>query len=199
MTSEQVSLVELTYENLMNLKNHFSPAFDVGGVTIAIFIIWLTLHRMVQTDERIRLTQKQLELIDQNNRFNNYYKHQEQFAEFLNNTIIKDLLTSANIGLPLRNIYKEIYYDNYKDFKPNINENSNKIISLFLNTVKNSEMNKYSFNMIKCNYEHILKLCEVNFSFLHELLEAAIMLEFDKEEITEKLIAKNLKRYLYKN
>lgn len=48
----------------------------LATASVVLFGLWLTIERMKQTD-------KQIESIVSNNRFNNFYKHREEFIKFM--------------------------------------------------------------------------------------------------------------------
>ena len=69
--------IQLNSAGFTNFLKIYSPSLQIGTSAIVFFTLWLTFERMNQTE-------KQLNLNQENVKFNNYYRHKEEFSAFLN-------------------------------------------------------------------------------------------------------------------
>ncbi|MCF8260346.1 MAG: hypothetical protein K9J12_06200 [Melioribacteraceae bacterium] len=117
--------------------------------SVVCFGLWLTIKRMEQTNEQIRS-------ITSNNRFNNFYKHREEFQkkfkEFsfigkiqsyhekhIKNRAIppdKKIKFELSINEWASRFYEEFYYTKSKIFQDTINSEVNAKVSLLISELK---------------------------------------------------------------
>lgn len=184
--------LDLSRDGINNFINIFNPSFEIGAVLLALFIIWLTFERMNQTEKRIRQTQEQLRISEDNNKFNNYFKHREEFIEYFKTTSFYDYLININANFQITHIYKKLYYENYNNFRPALNENSKNKIDYFLNKVKNSTINRPHFNLSKSQAPELIEIIRNNFSYIKDLFIEVN--EREKEIVKEKSESENIFR-----
>jgi len=121
----------------------FGGPLSFLGASLVLFAAWLTL---VRTEN----TQTQIDLLGQNNRFNNYYKHIEQFKSEFNEAPFMTRWFSLTGWKPQRvymSIYREFYYQHPLDFAPKINPRTRKTIDEFLKKLEQSTLNKTIFQL----------------------------------------------------
>ena len=119
------------YENFYAI---YSFPIKMAVATFAIMATWLTLRRMIQTE-------RQLEIISDNNRFNNYYKHIEEFLKYMVKSEFIGRISSVspfNFQKTLILVYQSFYYKNYRNFSPSINFEKYISINKFLSLLKYS-------------------------------------------------------------
>lgn len=126
-------------EGINNFLNYYSISIKFFTALFALIVIWVTLERLSQTDKRLLQAEKQMDLISDNNRFNNFIVHKKEFNEFFGNkeyieNFEKDEKTSSDNILSL--LYGAIYYDSYKDFVPNVNHQFNQQIDKISNEIE---------------------------------------------------------------
>lgn len=109
--------------------NNFISLFDTSikflAALIGIIAVWVTLERFSQTDRRINQAERQMNIISDNNKFNNFLAHKKYFIDsFKLDTLLVNHIkeTSSSNEKILNRIYHSIYYKSYHDFQPNIND-----------------------------------------------------------------------------
>jgi hypothetical protein len=117
-----------------NFVSYFSFPIKAFTATLATFAIWLTLERLSQTE-------RQINEITDNNKFNNYYKHIEGFSRCISEEqLLKFLASTANQEMrsTIMIIHKHYYCDTYKDFVPRVRTEIRKQIQLFTDKLVSS-------------------------------------------------------------
>jgi hypothetical protein len=127
--------------------------FDVYDTSIQLGTALLAITALILTLERMRQTRSQIESIDHNYRFNNFYKHKEEFIkDFSRNPLFINLTKDQNttIDRVLSEIYQFYFYKSYDDFKPYLNQKSLSLMDQFYSKLNSSSLKNYlsSFNEI---------------------------------------------------
>jgi hypothetical protein len=123
---------------------NFNAPITFFGVGFAVFASWLTLGRMDQTET-------QISLVADNNRFNNYYKHIDEFKNHIRqypklSTWLKH--ADQDIEPWLLELYREFYYKHPNEFAPRMNSKARVRVDLFLSTIIKSSLNAPSTNLL---------------------------------------------------
>lgn len=134
--SERANIVfALSIQGFVEFERIFDFPIKILTVSFILFGLWLTVERMKQTDQ-------QIESITSNNRFNNFYKHREEFLKkFKEFGFIKSIQNYSqkhmknmvippdkkiNIDLKIDDLasrfYEEFYYTKSNKFIDNFNE-----------------------------------------------------------------------------
>lgn len=141
----------------------FPLKFLVGA--IASLSLGVTMLRAYQFD-------KNLVIVEDNYKFNNFFKHREEFNKrFKDEIFLKTIseLKSLSIDTYFIPLYNIFYYQSYHNFKPTINKEAKKQIENFLKSVEESEINKEDFDIIKIDKSILENISEKNNSFLRGL------------------------------
>lgn len=116
---------------------HFTDLFDFPlkalAIVILLFTIWVTLERTIMTDRSI-------DVMTENNKFNNFFTHRKEFSQyFLESEIISILVNSSQRSAQeiINQLYAAFYTDRYQNFNPEINRGGIKLIS---------EINKFFYD-----------------------------------------------------
>jgi hypothetical protein len=114
----------------LGLRNFFllyEIPLKLATATFAVFAIWLTLERISQTE-------RQLDIMSDHNKFNNYYKHIDEFVKFVSEdplVILWATVIDYDKRALLTLLYKDYYYENYRKFVPHLNPNRVTLIETF--------------------------------------------------------------------
>lgn len=150
-TSIRICITETPLEFSPN-KAGFQLFFNIFDIPIklsvaafAVFAGWVTLGRVTQTERQLTQTIRQLEVMSDNNKFNNYYKHIDEFIKFMEKDILFSMLSKIKMLIDTRSIllplYKRYYYVLYKDFVPCINQATKDYTTSLLTTIRSSVFN----------------------------------------------------------
>lgn len=152
----------------------FSIKFLVGA--IASLTLGVTMLRAFQFD-------KNIEIIEDNNKFNNFFKHREEFKNrFRDDTFFKTISQLKPISIdtylmPLYNIY---YYQSYHNFKPAINVDAKEQIENFLKAIENTDLNKENYDIIKVEKSILVNISNMNNSLVRMLTDSINSVESPK-------------------
>jgi len=103
---------------LKEFISYYQPQIAIAGVGIVLFALWITSERMKQTKD-------QIDVMADNNKFNNFFKHREKF---IGETKVKRLIkmfsriTSTDSELLAGFLYQDYYYASHNQFVPRLNE-----------------------------------------------------------------------------
>lgn len=129
----------------------FNGPLSFLATSLVVFAAWLTLVRTAQTEQ-------QLELLSENNKFNNYYKHIKEFTDqFQNDPFMFRWFSMTGTkppGITLV-IYREFYYRHPLNFAPRINDRVYTVVFNFLFRLQASSLNKKSFQYETCNNDEL--------------------------------------------
>jgi len=132
-----VIIIILTYELMLPSDAKIDLTFKIMAAMFAIIAIYLTVRRMNQT-------QKQIDVMSDNNKFNNFYRHKDIFNESLRKTeIIVIIGKYADMSISqLLNIYYRFFFEtDYKEFVAKISSKGKKHIDRFIESLRNSKIN----------------------------------------------------------
>lgn len=131
---------------LKEFVSYYQPQIALAGVGIALFALWITSERMKQTKE-------QIDVMADNNKFNNFFKHRENFiAYFCQNKFLIEIAKGGkkDIQKVAMEYYEYFFYKSYSDFRTTLNDDAfNNCVdigdkiessSVYLETVSISEM-----------------------------------------------------------
>jgi len=141
----------------------FPIKFLVGA--IASLSLGVTMLRAYQFDKNIII-------VEDNYKFNNYYKHREEFNKrFQDETFLKTIseLKSLSIDTYFIPLYNIFYYQSYHNFKPTINKEAKDQIENFLKAIEESDINNVDYDLIKIDKNILVNISEKNNSFLRGL------------------------------
>jgi len=149
--------IQLDSVGFSNFLQIYSPSLKIGASSIVFFTVWLTFQRM-------RQTQKQLDITQENVTLNNYYKHKEEFIQFLNKTslfmfIKKKSPFDAEVFMPA--IYSYFFNKSYKGFEPRLNPKSKIEINNFITEIKKSSISNVSQDLEQVSIEEIKRLSQL--------------------------------------
>ena len=121
------------YINLSNKElNNFYHNYQYS---IFLFGSFITLLTLVLAIEKMNQTRKQIKITSDNNKFTNYYKHQEFFHESLVKSEVFSILkkySDWNVDHLSKLFYSNLYLNNYKKFKAKLSDSGkNRIIFFF--------------------------------------------------------------------
>lgn len=107
---------------LIAFVKYYQHQLSILGISVILFTVWVTFERMRQTNKQIRI-------ISENNRFTNYNYHREKFVEVLSSDLVLNMLDRSgyiNQKLLVNTLYYHFYYDSYKNFSPELNDDAKK-------------------------------------------------------------------------
>ncbi|MFZ1291433.1 MAG: hypothetical protein WAR79_15165 [Melioribacteraceae bacterium] len=153
--------------------NLFSPSIKFATASIFFLTLWVTFKRMQQTQEQIEITLGNVQ-------FNNFYKHKEEFINFLGKMPFFEFIkknSSIDIYTLLPTVYFYFFNATYEKFQPNLNEQAKEEIYNFIKLVKNSSLSNKDQNL------EIVKIDEIrNISkHLNRTIEPICMLNSEIE------------------
>ena len=140
-----VTFLLTLYNNFeMILAGQYDTAFEwftvldysikISAALFALIAVYLTLQKMEQTE----LTQR---IASDNNNFNNFLKHRDEFLRRIKNTfmqheVIQREIKEQVIDEHLMNLYHfELYSSSYNNFSPNLNQTAKNKINNFINSL----------------------------------------------------------------
>lgn len=148
---------------------YFITLFDLpiksGAAIIAVFAIWLTFERMKQTE-------KQIEEMSKNNKFNNFFKHRDEFQkEFTNNSFFSEVkeITGNDISTQVKLLYNLFYYKSPNKFIPNVNRDKKVLMEQFIEKLKVSGLDQENLKLSEYDYEIIKNLLDEKLFILRNL------------------------------
>lgn len=150
-------------KGLKNLLELYSIPINILTVSVVLLGLWLTSERMKQTND-------QIQIISDNNKFNNFYKHRENFIDFYKTTRYVELVNEElgeNEKLPLDNtyyypIYAYYFYPSYHKFIPIRNNQIIKAETEFLNTLKESSLNIKEQSLLDSEYVYLESIAKTS-------------------------------------
>ena len=154
----------------------YSPSLQIGTSSVIFFTLWLTLERM-------RQTQKQLDITQENVNFNNYYKHKEEFSLFLNKMPFFVFLkehSKIEIETLIPSIYSYFFNTSYKNFEAKINPKAMNEINNFIEEIKKSSVSNPSQDLEQVSIEEIKKLSEL----INRTIEPILSINTNIEVVT---------------
>lgn len=116
----------------------------------------MTAARMKQTEDQIRL-------IVENNRFNNFFKHRDEFVKYFSaKEYLKELSHNSKdlLERELLRFYEHFFYLNYQEFSTSINKYAKKNCQKFLEVLKDSELNQRDVDLNAVSQSKIRELTE---------------------------------------
>ncbi len=123
---------QITVKSWNNLLNSFETPIKIGIFILAIITLLFTI-------ERIKQTNKTIDLIKDNNQFNNLYKHKELFKNYMFKTdsywIIQRNL-DIHEEVVINKLYEQFYYKTYKLFRPAMNQKTKDYVLNLSNKIK---------------------------------------------------------------
>jgi len=150
----------------------FTEFFTFFGVPIKFLVgaiaslsLGVTMLRAFQFD-------KNIVIVEDNYKFNNYFKHREEFNKrFQDEIFLKTIseLKSLSIDTYLIPLYNIFYYQSYHNFKPTINKEAKGQIENFLNSIEESDITKEDYDLVKIDKSILETISGKNNSFLRGL------------------------------
>jgi len=125
-----------SWENLLDI---YSFPIKCAATELALITITVTLYRIKQTKEQIRI-------IDENNRFSNYFKYYDEFKKYFLTSVktidFKNISGYSSDDQMFRPLYSLFYGSSYKTFELKIKEEILNTINDFKIALSNSILNK---------------------------------------------------------
>lgn len=177
---------QLNSEGFNNFINIFSPSLKFGAIAIVIFTFWLTLERMRQTDERLKQTERQIKITEDNVKFNNYFKHNEQFSLFLKKlSFFKTIKNINNVDIDVltMSLYNYFFNSDYKNFAPNLNATAKNEINRFISEIKTSSLSGKNQDLENVSIDEIKKLFSLINPTVNEICN--IYIEYEVVDVRE--------------
>lgn len=143
-------------DGLIGFFDLFDPSIKIGAYLVGSLVLWLTLKRIEQTDEQIRMTETTYKL-------NNFFKHRDEFVkQFRDNTLFNELnkLVEKDFDSEIFAIYNYYYYSSYKNFEPSLNKIAKDEMGLFIKKIANSKINSEKFNINEISTNELKNLTE---------------------------------------
>jgi hypothetical protein len=159
--------LSLTSQGFENFVSYFSFSIKALTATLATFAIWLTLERLSQTE-------RQIEAIMDNNKFNNYSKHQQEFIDYLKETSLFATLNKAEEVSPrvyIAPLYKVYYAENYVDFRPHMKDSVKRDIEVFYRKLDSSKMSTKDCKLESLPIDEIIEMSRIANDNVGELIE----------------------------
>lgn len=150
--------IDCSQEGLENLFKEFKTTVKFITATIAMFVIWLTLERMKQTQE-------QLDTIKNSTNLNNFFIHKAQFINHMKKTSYiqdYDKLNIPTVENVLSEIYRYYYNPSFINFKPKLSTNANKKYNSFINDIRKSELEIKDISLLDIDFNTISRIWEHN-------------------------------------
>ena len=172
----------LNSSGLNEFLNLYQFPIKTLTATVVLFGLWLTIERMKQTEE-------QTNAITDNNRFNNFYKHRDDFINFYKTSLYYrlTLLYTKKVTIidesdayfyPIYSIY---YYSSYHNFQPTRNSNIIKNEIALLDKMKTSLLNILNRDLLDNDITDIKEVFELSNFILSVVTGDGFMMSEFKE------------------
>ena len=153
-----------------NFIQLFTNSIKVLTALLAVITLRIALQRLLSSNEQVS------QVID-NNLFNNFYKHRDMFNNAISkSTIINRFSSIVNIPAEYSLItsYNYLYYKNYRDFKPQVNDGVIQLINDYQNIIKHLCKDFEESNPSSIDYDAIQKFLNKNPSVISEQIKYLI-------------------------
>jgi hypothetical protein len=154
-------------QGFANFINIFSFPLKLLTASLATFVVWLTLERLAQTE-------RQIDAITDNNKFNNYGKHLQDFIDHLKESSLfvclyeEEKVTQRGV---IAAVYKLYYAETYRDFKPHMKEIFRREIDGFLQELRKSKVSEVDCNLENTSIDEIIRISDMASEHVGELIE----------------------------
>jgi len=158
--------LSINNQGFENIVIYFSFTIRTLTATLATFVIWLTLERLSQTE-------RQIDAIMDNNKFNNYSKHQQEFIDQLKESSLFGYISIAENIAPrvfIAPLYKTYYAESYLDFKPHMKDKIKNDIEVFYKIITSSKMSEQGCNLANYPIDEILEISKSASEHVEELI-----------------------------
>jgi len=138
---ESTIYFDFTSQGWSDFLDYYSPQIKIAGVGIALFALWMTAARMKQTEDQIRS-------IVENNRFNNFFKHRDEFVKYFSSQQFMINLakySNQNLNDLLLSYHGMFFTRSYENFESKLNKVILEHIKNFCNTL--NEDNELNYNI----------------------------------------------------
>jgi hypothetical protein len=135
--------LNFSYEGWNNLFDIMSIPIKFSAAAFVVLAVWLTIQRVFQMDFQLRL-------IDDHNRFNNYFRHMEEFTKYISKDPLVSAflqLSTADPSLVLLPFYKQYYSSDYRDFRTTVNPETKQQFTRLFDGISNSPLNNLQTNL----------------------------------------------------
>jgi hypothetical protein len=174
---------KLVFDPSSNGFNNFLDFFKFPISLMAAFLASLTIHFTIK---RINQTDNQLNILSDNNRFNNYYKFNEEFKKHFEGQELFSLYkktfpsnSDSEINNNLQSLFKYFYGDNHSVFTTRILPNELQKVIEYLTKIDSCQLNKPDYNLTSMDYNTLSSISVCNLDILKSLIQP----------LSEKLIA----------
>ena len=126
--------LSLNHQGFESFMIFFGFSIKALTATLATFAIWLTLERLSQTE-------RQINAIVDNNKFNNYSKHLQDFIGYMKDTALFSALYEEEKmahSIYLAPAYKTYYAETYETFRPRMKDSKRREIDMYYHEITSS-------------------------------------------------------------
>jgi hypothetical protein len=159
--------LSLNPQGFENFFSYFSFPMKALTATLATFAVWLTLERLLQTE-------KQTYAIMDNNQFNNYTKHQQEFVDFMKDVsvLISGICEIEKISprVYLVPAYKTYFAKTYEEYHHHMNEGARLTIDKFYHEVAKSLIGEKHCDLANVPINEITKISSTASGDVRELI-----------------------------
>ena len=145
---------DFTNQGWRDFLNYYDAQLKIAGVGIAFFALWMTSARMKQTEDQIRS-------IVENNRFNNFFKHRDEFVKSLSSQEFMINLarySGVNLNDLLLSYYGMFFSRSYENFEPKLREAKLKHVKDYLNDLNSERELNYNLTEYVSSGGHSLSM-----------------------------------------
>ncbi len=174
---------KLVFDPSSNGFNNFLDCFKFPISLMAAFLASLTINFTIK---RINQTDNQLNLLSDNNQFNNYYRLNEEFKKYFEGqelfTLYKNTFPNNSvfeINNHLQRLFKYFYGDMPKHFTTKILPNRLNAINNYLAIVDENNFIKSDSELTTVDYNILSNFCDNNLDIIKSLIKP----------LSEKLVA----------
>ena len=146
--------LSLNNQGFANFVTYFSFTIKSLTATLATFAIWLTLERLSQTE-------RQIDAMMDNNKFNNYTTHRQEFINHLKESSLFEYMSIAEKVSPhvfITPLYQTYYSESYLDFRPYMKVSIKNKIDTFYNKIINSNMSRKDCDLANYSISEIVEI-----------------------------------------
>ena len=137
-------------EGFSNFFTWFDFSIKFYAASIALLTLAITSMRAFQFD-------KNIELLSDNNKFNNFYKHRDEFINFTKDFTFFQLYQRSPDQvnqLLILPFYDEYFYKKYNDFEPSLNDDAIDEIEKFYNAfealqIENKDLSNLEIELLE--------------------------------------------------
>jgi len=198
---------KLVFEPSSNGFNNILDYFKFPISLMAAFLAALTINFTIK---RINQTDNQINILADNNRFNNYYKLNEEFIKYFDGQELLSLYKKTfpnnsvfEINNHLQRLFKYFYGDNSKYFTTKILSKELNKINNYLLVIDDNVFNKSDWELTTIDYSVLSNISDYNLeiikSFIKPLSEKLVAPIYSNRNLSVPNLKEIDKHYLLMN